>query len=114
MMTGNWAPSRSSMRRRRMTVTAGPDQHKVRILLRLMRFAEAQASVPVKDVTVLLGVHAYELVNQSLENPTFQESRMDERLQSHLRNVIAVVARAYKVRGDLSSALHWFRRYQAS
>lgn len=96
-----------------MAAADDPYQHKTLALSRLVRFGESRAPVSPRDVALLLGVNIYHLVKQSLENPQEQDSRMDERLQTHLHNVVRVIARAHKSFGDVAVALRWYQRYEA-
>lgn len=95
-----------------MPAVVGPDQYKARAMVRLLRFLEAQAALPPREVALLLGVNAYALVQQSLENAATEGASMDERLQAHLRNVVSVLARAYQVRGDITGTLSWYHRQE--
>jgi hypothetical protein len=88
-------------------------QYKALALSRLLRFGESHAPVPPRDVARLLGVNAYQLVQQSLENPATHALGMDDRQQAHLRNVVCVIARAHRSLGDIAVALRWYQTFEA-
>jgi len=85
-----------------------PHTLKARLLADLVRAMEAGHVLQATTVAVLLGRTAYELVNQSVGIAGTQDGSVDERLQSHLRNVVAVLSVAERHFGDVLQAVHWY------
>ncbi|MCC2676585.1 MAG: hypothetical protein K0R58_3532 [Ramlibacter sp.] len=86
----------------------GPHTLKARLLADLVRAMEAGHVLQASTVAVLLGRTADELVNQSLGITGVQDGSVDERLQLHLRNVVAVLSVAELHYGDVLQAVHWY------
>ena len=87
---------------------ATPLALKARLLADLVRAMEAGHVLQASTVAVLLGRTAHELVNQSMGITDMQDRSVDERVQSHLRNVVAVLGVADSHFGDVLQAVHWY------
>lgn len=94
-----------------MTMKEGevrPHALKARLLADLVCAMDAGHVLQASTVAALLGRTACELVDQSVGVPGTQDGFVDERLQSHLRNVVAVLSAAERHFGDVLQAVHWY------
>lgn len=85
-----------------------PHALKARLLADLVRAMEAGHVLQASTVAVLLGRNAYDLVNQSAGITGMRDGSVDERLQSHLRNVVTVLSVAELHFGNVLQAVHWY------
>lgn len=88
---------------------ADPLAHRTRLLAMLFQSAADGAPLQARLVASLVGRNAFELVQQSLRNPSTAHLAMNDRLQEHLRNVVTVVAAAQRHFGSVARGVHWFR-----
>lgn len=81
---------------------------KARLLADLVCAMESGHVLQASTVAALLGRTAGELVNQSVRITGTQDAFVDLRLQSHLRNVVAVLSVAERHFGDAEQAVNWY------
>lgn len=81
---------------------------KARLLADLVCAMEAGHVLQASTVAALLGRTACELVNQSAGVPGAQDAFVDLRMQSYLRNVVAVLSVAERHFGDVLQAVNWY------
>lgn len=83
---------------------------KARLLADLVQAMSSGHLLQATTVAVLVGRNAFDLVNQSMAAGEPRGISADERLQRHLRNVVAVVSVANRHFGNnLLQAVHWYR-----
>ncbi|MCM2251999.1 MAG: hypothetical protein NDJ19_06540 [Ramlibacter sp.] len=85
-----------------------PQALKSRLLADLERAVSAGHVLQATTVAVLIGRNACDLVDQCTEIPGVRSGSVDERLQSHLRNIVTLLAVAERHFGDVVLAVQWY------
>lgn len=85
-----------------------PHALKSRLLADLVRAVAAGHVVQATTVAALTGRNAYDLVQQSVRTAGARQRSVDERLQSHLREIVTVLSLAERQLGDVLQAIHWY------
>ena len=88
---------------------ADPGDPRARLLACLLQAIGKGSALPPSDVALLVGRHAFDLVEQSQANPDLRGLPRDVRLQSHLRDVVTVLAAAALRFEGLLPAIYWYR-----
>lgn len=91
------------------TAEAGARDPRARLLACLLQGVRRGTALPPSDVALLVGRHAFDLVEQSQANPHLRELTRDARLQAHLREVVTVLGAAAGRFGALLPAIYWYR-----
>jgi hypothetical protein len=91
----------------------GMQPTKSRLLSDLVRAAEAGHVLQPSAVAVLIDRNPYDIVQQAVGGAQKVDPSVEQRLQLHMRNVIAVISAAELHFGDTLQALHWFREEHA-
>lgn len=85
------------------------DHPKVLLLRRLEQEVARVHPLRAADVALLVGRRPRDLVRDSERPAATQHLPADLRLQSHLRQVVALVSMAARHCASLAEALHWYR-----